>query len=71
MTSTQPWKYCENLCVLCEIKSETMTHFMNCVLYRGIPIEDEWKQILTNNTTDQFRIAENIRNRHKIRNKKI
>ena len=40
--------------------------------FRGIQIEDDyWKQILTNNTNDQFRIAENIRNRQKLRNKKI
>ena len=33
----QPWKYFDNLCVLCELKEETISHFLNCNVggYKG------------------------------------
>ena len=29
----QPWKYFDNLCVLCELKEETISHFLSCNSY--------------------------------------
>ena len=71
LKTVQPWKYYDNLCVLCEVKAETMTHFMSCNLYENIPTEKTWKLIFEDNPDDQFKIAENIRKRQKLRNKKI
>lgn len=39
----QPWKYFDNLCVLCERKAETMDHFMQCIAYKNIPPIHSWK----------------------------
>ena len=38
----QPWKY---LCVLCEIKEETLDHFLSWKTYENIPQELNWKDI--------------------------
>jgi hypothetical protein len=67
----QPWKYYDNLCVLCEVQAETITHFMSCSSYENIPTEETWKLIIEGDPDDQFKIAENIRKRQKLRNKKI
>ena len=33
----QPWKYHDNLGVACEIKEETMNHFLSCKSYENSP----------------------------------
>ena len=67
----QPWKYYDNLCVLCYVKEENMDHFMSCESYRNIEPVNNWKNIFGNEPDEQFRIAENVRKRLKIRNKNI
>ena len=69
--SLQLWKYYDNLCVLCEEKSETIQHFMSCNAYTNIAIETDWKLIFEDNPETQFRVAENIRKRLRIRKRKI
>jgi hypothetical protein len=69
--SLQPWKYYDNLCVLCEKKSETIQHFMSCNAYTNVEIETDWKSIFEDNPETQFRVAENIRKRLRIRKRKI
>ena len=29
----KPWKYDDNLCVMCDFKEETIKHFMECTEY--------------------------------------
>lgn len=62
----QPWNYTDNLCVKCEIFSETFDHFANCKAYQA-ETEGNWKDIFKNYTERQFRIAEIIEIRLKIR----
>ena len=38
----QPWKYENDLCVLCGLQSETMQHFMTCLAYENKTCEDWW-----------------------------
>ena len=53
----------DNLCVVCELKSETMDHFVTCKSYENIAQEHNWKAILENNTEIQFEIAKIVRKR--------
>jgi hypothetical protein len=62
----QPWNYTDNLCVKCEIFSETFDHFVNCKAYQA-ETEENWKDIFKSDTERQFRIAEIIEIRLKIR----
>jgi hypothetical protein len=71
LKTVQPWKYFDNLCVMCEKKSETIEHFMICKAYRNITPENNWKLIYDGDTDKQFEIAENIRKRQIQRIKKI
>ena len=67
----QPWKYFDNLCVLCETKSETMDHFMCCKAYENVAPIHHWRKMFDNDPDDQFEIAENIKKRQRQRSKKI
>ena len=71
LKTLQPWKYFDNLCVLCEKKAETILHFMTCNSYKNIAPESDWELIYENNTDKQFEIAENISKRLKQRRTKI
>ena len=44
----QPWKYFDNLCVLCEKKAETMAHFMSCKSYENVSPVLNWEKIYQN-----------------------
>ena len=57
----QPWKYFDNLCVLCETKSETMDHFMGCKAYENVAPIHHWRKMFENDPDDQFEIAVNIK----------
>ena len=59
------WKYDYNLCVMCDIKEENITHFLECSQYGKQVIEIE--EIYTQNTENQFSIAEKIEERMLIR----
>ena len=67
----QPWKYFDNLCVLCEKKAETMQYFMSCKAYENIAPIINWEKMYGNEPDEQFKIAINIRKRLKQRNSKI
>ena len=56
-------KYFDNLCVMCETRSETIEYFMNCESYENITPEKNWKLMFDENTDKQFEIAEKIRKR--------
>ena len=62
----KPWNYVDNLCVKCEIFSETMDHFVSCKSYQA-KTEENWRDIFINDTERQFKIAETIEVRLKIR----
>ena len=59
-----PWKYFDNLCVVCETKAETMEHFLSCSSYENVAQEHNWKAILENR---QFEIANIVKARQKYR----
>ena len=62
----QPWKYFDNLCVLCEEKAETIPHFMSCNSYQNEPLAFNFELIYQNNPDKQFEIAKHVRKRLKI-----
>ena len=47
------WKYEDNLCVMCSLKEQNITHFMNCNAYGRKNIS--WEDIYKN---DQEKLAE-------------
>ena len=51
----QPWKYKNDLCVMCEQFSETIEHFLSCPKY-GPALETDWRQIDENNAEKQVEI---------------
>ena len=53
----QPWKYYGNLCVSCEMKKETLRHFLNCNTYEKLPNEKNWEDIQGNCIEKQYEIA--------------
>ena len=67
LKSLQQWKYENNLCVLCELKEENMEHFMKCKEYGDTNKNLDWKDIYKNETNKQFKIAEEIKRRMKVR----
>ena len=66
----RPWQYTDNLCVKCEIYTETMHHFVTCEKY-GKQIEISWRDILEDDTEKQKYIAKFISVRHNERKKII
>ena len=65
-----PWKYYDNLCVACELKEETMNHFLTCTSYENLPSEISWEQVKGNNVERQFEIARKVKSRQ-LKRKKI
>ena len=63
----QPWKYFDNLCVICELKAETMEHFLTCESYGNIAQERNWKTIFESDIEIQFDIAKVVKRRQKAR----
>ena len=63
------WTYDDNLCVMCDIKEENITHFLECLKYGKEKIEI--KDIYTQNTENQFSIAERVEERMVKRTKKL
>ena len=58
LKTLQPWKYYDNLCVVCEKKSKTIDHFMNCTAYESSALGTSGKQLFENIPDKQFEIAE-------------
>ena len=50
-----PWKYEDNLCIMCNIKEENMDHFMSCERYERTNIA--WEDIYKKMTDKQFEIG--------------
>ena len=71
LKTLQPWRYFDNLCVMCEKKSETIEYFMTCKAYKNITPGCDWKLILDDYPDKQFEIAENIKRRQIQRKQKI
>ena len=68
------WKYSDNLCVGCETKEETMSHFMECKEYNEKQTPNEilsWKDIYKNDMDQQIKIAEEVERRFKIKELKL
>ena len=65
-----PWKYENNLCVMCELKGESLEHFMECSMYGKKNVEVNWHDIYENDTEKQYTIAKEVKKRVKIRTKK-
>ena len=63
------WKYDDNLCVMCDLKEENITHFLECSQYGNSKIEIY--EIFSQNTENQFTIAEKVEERILLRKKKI
>ena len=63
----QQWKYFDNLCVACEVKTETMNHFLTCSAYENVPSESNWEEIKGNDIERQFEIAKKSQTRQKLR----
>ena len=61
-----PWKYANELCVMCSKASETMDHFISCEKYED-KLNKNWKNILSDNFEDQLVIGNFIEKRHKRR----
>ena len=72
LKSLAQWKYNDNLCVGCEIKEESMTHFMECQVYN---VNEEstinWKDIYKNDMDLQIKVALEVERRFNLREKKI
>ena len=66
-----PWKYSDNLCVMCELSDENIEHFMSCNTYGIDSLDIDWKLIYENEPETQFRIAEEIKRRHNLREYKL
>ena len=60
------WNYGDNLCVMCELKAETLEHMMICPEY-GEKEENGWREIYGNNPKKQINIAKMIEKRMEIR----
>ena len=63
------WKYDDNLCVMCDIKEENITHFLECTEYGNKHIEID--EIYTQNTENQFSIAKQVEERILMRKLKL
>ena len=63
------WTYDDNLCVMCDIKEENITHFLECSKYGKEKIEID--DIYSQNTENQFSIAERVEERMLKRTKKL
>ena len=61
-----PWRYKDDLCVMCLETTETMEHFTQCKGY-GETIDMDWKLIYGNNMEEQVVIGEFIKRRFKMR----
>ena len=57
------WNYSDNLCLLCEVKEETMEHFMECNNYGVKNKSINWKDIYENDTNKQYEIAKEVQER--------
>ena len=67
----QPWKYYDNLCVFCELKEETIDHFLVCKTYDNLPQENRWEDVYGNCVERQFEIAKIVKVRIERRMKLI
>ena len=65
----KPWKYEDNLCVMCNVKEENIEHFMKCEKYNGK--ETGWQDIHGNDPEKQFYIGKEAYSRLKTRENKI
>ena len=63
-----PWKYNDNLCVMCNLKEESLDHFMNCNSYDRENIS--WEDIFQDNKEKLFEIGIEAMTRMTIRGKK-
>ena len=61
-----PWKYRNDLCVMCMKDSETMDHFVSCEEYEET-ISIDWRNILSENLEEQITIGKYVEKRHKRR----
>ena len=61
-----PWRYKDDLCVMCLETTETMEHFAHCKGY-GETIDMDWKLIYGNNMEEQVTIGEFMKRRFKMR----
>ena len=57
----KPWKYDDNLCVMCDVKEENLKHFMECTEYGNSDDTLVLNNIYTQDTEIQFKIAENAK----------
>ena len=63
-----PWKYEDNLCVMCSIKEENIEHFMNCNAYERMNIP--WEDIYKNDQVKLVKIGKEAMLRMDLREKK-
>ena len=69
LKSLAQWKHSDNVCVMCEVKEETIKHFMTCDSY-GETFED-WTSIYKNDPSKQVKIAEKTEKRLLMREMKM
>ena len=67
----QPWKYYDNLCVFCELKEETIDHFLVCKTYDNLPQENQWADVKGKCVDRQYEIAKIVKVRIERRMKLI
>ena len=63
-----PWKYEDNLCVMCSIKEENIKHFMNCNAYERMNLP--WEDIYKNDQVKLVKIGKEAMLRMDLREKK-
>ena len=64
----KPWKYEDNLCVMCQVKEETIDNFFKCKFYESDT--PEYEEVFGNDPESQFTIAKEAKKRLKLRQTK-
>jgi hypothetical protein len=63
------WKYSDNICVGCSVKSETENELLSCPGFgeegEGLP----YSSVFKDNGNDMFKVAKEVRKKLKIRDK--
>ena len=65
----KPWKYGDNLCVMCQLKEENIYHFFKCESYKSETIN--YEDIYENNADLQVKVAKEAKKRQQTREIKL
>ena len=65
------WKYNYNLCVACEVKEETIEHFLTCKSYESKTSENSWIAMKGSSIEKRMEISQEVKERQQARKKII